>query len=70
MEGHFYGKLVISVSGFLGGTIVLAINGLTPNVAMAGMICAYAVFVLWGYDAWNHSRRLVASKKEDEVEDE
>ena len=70
MEGHFYGKLVISASGFVGGTIVLAINGLTPNVAMAGMICAYAVFVLWGYDAWNHSRRLVASKKEDEVENE
>ncbi|MCY2975289.1 MAG: hypothetical protein NTW52_11565 [Planctomycetota bacterium] len=70
MTGEFNTKLLISVSGFLGGTLVLLINGLTPNVAMAGMICAYAVFLLWGYDAWRHSRRLVEAKKEDEVEDE
>jgi hypothetical protein len=70
MKGDFNAKLMISAAGFLGGTIVLVINGLTPNVAMAGMICAYAVFLLWGYDAWCHSRRLVAAKKEDEVEDE
>lgn len=70
MTNDFYTKLMISAAGFIGGTIVLAVNGLTPNVAMAGMICAYAVFLLWGYDAWCHSRRLVAAKKEDEVEDE
>jgi hypothetical protein len=70
MLSDFYGKLIIAASGFLGGTVVFAVNGLTPNVALAGMICGYAVFLLWGYDAWCHSRRLSATKKEDEVEDE
>ncbi len=70
MVSDFNAKLMIAGSGFVGGTIVGVINGLTPNVAMAGMICAYAVFLLWGYDAWCHSRRLVAAKKEDEVEDQ
>ena len=69
-EGVFFSKLLISVSGFVGGSILMIINGFTPNVSMAGMICGYAVFLLWGYDAWCHSQRLLVAKREDEVEDE
>ncbi len=47
--------LFIAAVGFVTGTGILLINGLTLNVFFLGMVCGYMIFLLWGYEATQSS---------------
>ncbi len=45
------GKLTMAIVGFIVGTAILLMNGLTMNIAFVGMVCGYLIFLIWGYEA-------------------
>jgi hypothetical protein len=58
MELGIMTKLMIAAMGLMGGGILLVLNGFHANIAMLGAVCAFAVFLLWSYEAIVQSRDL------------
>ena len=54
-------KVTISLVGFTAGGTLLLINGLSINIAFIATIAAFLVGAIWGFDAINSIRPLLAS---------
>ena len=54
-------KLSISLVGFIAGATLLLINGLEINVSFIATIAAFLVGGIWGFDAINSIKPLLAS---------
>ena len=46
-----HGKSIVSAFGFLIGTVILVLNGLAINISFIGMVAAYLIFLIWGFEA-------------------
>jgi hypothetical protein len=58
MELGIMTKLMIAAMGLMGGGILLVLNGFNANIALLGAVCAFAVFLLWSFEAIVQSRDL------------
>jgi hypothetical protein len=54
----FYIKLGITALAVTSGVALFLFNGLTINAPFAGMVSAFIVALLWGYDCINHFKRM------------